>query len=358
MPAHGPRLALRYEEWPEGERRLWEQATRSSSPFDEHATRPRSAKTLTQMAKANSLWLGYLDRHGTLDPAARPGQRITIANMRSFHDELAARVASSTVASRFNDLNAVIGMLDPSADRTMLKRALRRLQRRARPTRDKRARMVAPATLLQAGLKRMQRVEDEHHAKADVKALRYLDGLIMSLLACLPNRRGTLAAMELGRHLNKQGDRYVVSFDETETKNHRAHEDELPPELTPYIDRYLDHYRLVLLRGRASTAVWISSYRGPLSEQSHYMRFRAATKEELGHELCPHLARDIAATGIATERPELVGIIPVVLDHADERPAQKHYNHARKIDASRIYGADLLEQIAEARNEESQSKEE
>src|SRR5690606_24881627 len=113
-------------------------------------------------------------------------------------------------------------------------------------------------------------------------------------------------------------------FDESETKARHDQEEELPPVLTPYIDRYLDHYRPVLLRGHQSDAVWVSTYRGALSEERLYQRFRAATLEELGIALYPHLARDIAATGTVMERPDLAGLVPLVLDHADGRTAAKH----------------------------------
>jgi len=348
VTAAGKHLALRYEDWPEGERRAWETAQRPASLFGEGTGRKRRPTTLAQMCRGYGLWLGWLQRQGLLERGGTPAARLTVKNLRGYLADLEQRVSSQTVASRFNDLNAVIRMIAPKADRTVLIRALRRLQKRARPSRDKRARMITPEALFWAGIRRMERVETERHAKRDVQAGRYRDGLIMALLACRPIRRGTLALMTLGRHLTRRGDSYVISLDESETKGGRDQEEELPRVLTPYIDHYLDHYRPVLLRGHQSDAVWISTYRDALSEESHYSRFRAATKEELGIELCPHLARDIAGTGIATERPELVGLVPLVLDHADVRTAQHHYVHARRIDASRVQGNDLLVQIAEA----------
>lgn len=352
MNRRGKRLALPYEDWPAADRRAWERAQRPAPLFWDGLVRQLSAKTLAQMRKGYGLWLGWLAREGRLDESSRPGSRITIGNLRDYLADLQGRVSSQTVASRFNDLNATIRMIDPTADRTVLMRALRKLQKRARPVRDKRARMISPEALLKAGIRRMERVETEHHAKRDVQAGRYLDGLIMALLACRPIRRGTLVAMRLHQHLTRRDDRYVILFDESETKAGRDQEEELPPALTPYIDRYLDHYRPVLLRDHQSDAVWVSAYRGPISEERLYQRFCAATLEELGVALCPHLARDIAATGTVMERPDLAGVVPLVLDHVGSRTAAKHYVHARRIHASRVQGEDLLIQIAEALEEE------
>ena len=352
MKTMGERLALAYEGWPASDRRAWERAQRPAPLFGDSTARKRSPKALAQMRKGYGLWLGWLAREKRLDEASRPGARITVENLRAVRAARQGRVSWQTVASRFNDLNAVIAMITPNADRRALMRGLRRLQGRARPSRDKRARMVTPVALFRAGLRRMERVETEHHAKRDVQAGRYRDGLIIALLACRPIRRGTLAMMRLDEHLTRRDDRYVISFDESETKGGRDQEEELPPVLTPYVERYLDHYRPVLLRGHHSEAVWVSTYRGAMSEERLYQRFRAATMEELGIALCPHLARDIAATGTVMERPDLAGLVPLVLDHEDDRTADKHYVHARKIQASRVQGEDLVIQIAEALEEQ------
>ena len=74
----------------------------------------------------------------------------------------------------------------------------------------------------------------------------------------------------------------MCSFSATETKNRRPLVAPLPSALTPYIDRYLAEIRPALLRGHVSDAFWVSTYRGPLSEQAIYTKICAATEEELG----------------------------------------------------------------------------
>jgi integrase/recombinase XerD len=109
---------------------------------------------------------------------------------------------------------------------------------------------------------------------------------------------------------------YACTFSAAETKNGRPLTAPLPLALTPYIDRYLAEIRPALLRGHVSDAFWISTYRAPLSEQSIYMKICAATEEELGIRLTPHLFRDTLATGVATDDPEHVGMVPQLLGHA------------------------------------------
>ena len=48
----------------------------------------------------------------------------------------------------------------------------------------------------------------------------------------------------------------------------------------------------------------------------------------------PHLFRDCAATSIATSDPEHVRIILSVLQHSTLRTSERHYNHARGIQAT------------------------
>lgn len=55
----------------------------------------------------------------------------------------------------------------------------------------------------------------------------------------------------------------------------------------------------------------------------------------------PHLFRDIAATSIATEIPEDVGIVRSVLGHSDMRTGERFYNQARSVSVSLAYQAAL-----------------
>jgi integrase len=185
-------------------------------------------------------------------------------------------------------------------------------------------------------------VEHEHHRKLDVRAVRYRDGLMLAILAARAFRLGNLAQMRLGKHISKVDGVYVCTFSPAETKNGRELVEPLPAALTPYIDRYLDEVRPALLRGHVSDAFWISTYRGPLSEQSIYTKICAATEDELGVRLNPHLFRDALATGIATDDPEHVRMASRLLGHADPRTTERHYIHAQAITASRRYNNVVL----------------
>jgi integrase/recombinase XerD len=344
MTKRAERLSLDVAEWPLRDRAAWAAARQPAGPLDDGGLAAGwSAKTVRQSEKGYGLWLGCLARYGLLDLDAAPGARLTRETLSLFGNELLARVAPQTAASRVRDLSVMIRALDPAADRTLVRRMQANLARRAPPSRAKRERMIAPALLFAAGLARMDRVDHEHHRKHDVRNVRYRDGLMLAILAARAFRRGNLAQMRIGEHIAKVDGVYVCAFSAAETKNGRELVEPLPAALTPYIDRYLAEVRPALLRGHVSDAFWVSTYRGPLSEQSIYTKICAATEEELGVRLSPHLFRDALATGIATDDPEHIRMASRLLGHADPRTTERHYTHAQAIIASRRYNKVVLQ---------------
>jgi integrase/recombinase XerD len=340
---HKVRLSLDDAEWPLRDQAAWAAARQPAAPLDDGGLAATwSAKTLRQAEKGYGLWLGCLARHGRLDPEVAPGARLTRETLTLFGNELLARVAPQTAASRVRDLSVMIRALDPDADRSLVRRMQANLARRAPPSRAKRERMIAPSLLFAAGLARMDRVEHEQHRKLDVRNVRYRDGLMMAILAARAFRRGNLAQMQVSQHIAKVDGVYVCAFSPAETKNRRELVEPLPAALTRYIDLYLAEVRPALLRGHICDAFWVSTYRGRLSEQSIYTKVCAASEEELGVKLSPHLFRDALATGIATDDPEHIRMASRLLGHADPRTTERHYIHAQALTASRRYNGVVL----------------
>jgi integrase/recombinase XerD len=337
------RLSLDVADWPARDRAAWAAARKPAAPLDDGGLAAGwSPKTVRQAEKGYSLWLGCLARHGRLDSDASPDARLTRETLTLFGKELLARVAPQTAASRVRDLSVMIRVLDPNADRSLLRRLQANVARRAPPSRAKRERMIAPSLLFAAGLARMDRVEHEHYRKHDVRNVRYRDGLMLAILAARAFRRGNLHGMRIGRHITRIDGVYVCTFTAAETKNRRELVEPLPEALTRYIERYLADVRPALLRGHASDAFWVSTYRRALSEQSIYLKVCAATEEELGVRLSPHLFRDALATGIATDDPEHIRMASRLLGHADQRTTERHYIHAQALTASRRYNKVVL----------------
>ena len=165
--------------------------------------------------------------------------------------------------------------------------------------------------------------------------------MIIVLLACRPVRRDNFAEMRLGQEFVKIDGRYAIALPKAQTKNHRPYDGPLDECLTPCIDRYLDHYRPILLSGLINDRVWITQLRGPLSGDRLYQILRRRTQPAFGRWISPHLFRDCAMTSLGEEQPDLVWLGMPLLHHSDHRIAGKHYNHARDSVAVRQYQASI-----------------
>jgi hypothetical protein len=77
-----------------------------------------------------------------------------------------------------------------------------------------------------------------------------------------------------------------------------------------------------------------------------YNIVRARIIAKFGKDMCVHDFRRAAATFLAMNAPEQIGLIPGVLQHASPDPGERHYNLKRTMQAFRRNAAHL----ANARN--------
>ena len=162
-------------------------------------------------------------------------------------------------------------------------------------------------------------------------------GYASPMLVAKSVRLRNLAGAKIGKNLLKIGDVYRWTFGAAETKTGEVIDALLPQRLTPYIDRWITHYRQLLLGPVASDALWISIKGQAMGRAAVYERVCVATTQELGIRINPHAFRHIVATGVAIAMPEEVRLIPFLLDHRTERTVQEHYNLADSLSASSRY---------------------
>jgi len=168
---------------------------------------------------------------------------------------------------------------------------------------------------------------------------RMRDGLLIAVLASCPVRIANLMAIEIGRHLLFDGDRYRLFFTEEETKTAHPYQAELSPALSPYIDIWLREHRRRLLAhgdGAITDRLWIDRWGKPMGEHAIRDQIEKRTRDAFGRHVWPHLARSIAATSFVDHDPDMVALVPDLLGHTDQRTAHKHYILA---DAARAHAA-------------------
>ena len=303
------------------------------------------ATTQKTVQDAYGRWLTFLGRNGWLDPDVAPAERVSPEHLRAFIADLQATVAPITVRTRITNLSEALRVMAPEADIPYLRRARARLKARATPVRDKRRQIAPIGQLFRLGLDLTENAERDDIAREIWRAAMYRDGVMIMMLACRPIRRQSFADLRLGRHLVKRETAYVIILEGSETKNHRRYEQPLPPALTAFIDRYLEVYRPRLLGGSDDDRLWISWRGKPMSDAVVYGAIVSRTKAAFGFGIPPHRFRDSAVTSMGEVNPELVWLAPALLQHADRRTAEMHYDQARDARAVGLW----QEQVRAAR---------
>jgi integrase len=329
-------------DWPEADRAAWYAALRPGDPLDEPGRLAgRDADQILKLIAAYGRWLGFLSERGIDWHSAHGIDYFTRENVAPFVARLSADLAPCTVRAYLTELTTVAQALAPDREFDVLKGATRHIWRTAKPVADKRGRLVSSRDLYDLGLDLM------HGAEARSTALQtagtFRDGLMITLLAARPMRRRNLASIEIDRQLTREGDLYWLSFPAEEIKTGRAIEFPLPRALTGPMEQYLTRYRPFLAartgrwKNEPGKALWISSDGSRLKGGRMHRGICERTQERFGRPINPHLFRDAAATSIAIEDPEHVGIVVAILGHSTIKTSERYYNQATGIDAVRRY---------------------
>jgi integrase len=176
----------------------------------------------------------------------------------------------------------------------------------------------------------------------------YRDGLIIGLLASRQLRLSNIAGLTLKRTIVQRGDAWWIQIPATETKTRDPIEAPWPEMLVPYLQTYLADHRagIAALRGSridaSRDALWLSMYGLPMTDNGIYDCVVAHTAEELGQPINPHLFRDCAVTSLAVDDPGNIGIASRLLDHRTGSTAERYYNQAGGVEASRLMQDYLL----------------
>jgi integrase/recombinase XerD len=337
VPGPEPRLHLPYAQWPAADRFLWERAMGSDDdPFADAA-----GARLANASRHNYLfaWLRFLGFLAIHEPTAldvAPAERLTIERVRPFVAHLAETNIPRSVAARVDALYQAARVMMPERDWTWLKTVKARLYRAA-PASGPTGPVITSLQLLDIG----QQLMDESTptpgtpiSKED--AVLYRDGLMIALLAFIPPRRKNLAALEIGRHLIREGNRWFVVIPGEEAKTGTPMEYLVPEFLEPYLAFYLDTVRPTLLR-HPTSALWVSSKGGGICYGAIGQIFSRHLTSRLGFRITLHDVRDAAATTWAIFAPDQIAVARDLLGHGDLRTTTKYYNRARGIEASRAH---------------------
>jgi integrase/recombinase XerD len=339
------RLQTPVQDWPAVDQVAWERALGPADPFDLTIGQARRWKprVLAGIEASYGRWLGWLAGSGQLALNEPPGQRVTRERVAAFRDALfAAGNAESTVGNRLKTLSCALKAISPDGDWQWIHRAGARISSNATLVRDPARRMQPAGEVLALGHDLIRRAEVEEGLTAKERAIMFRDGLMIAFLIQRPLRVSNLEALMLERHLEKRGRRWQLIIDHGETKSDRTMAFSWPDDLAEALEHYLAVHRPRLLhRERAvsasTSALWISARGDALARGSAAQRIGMRSGACFGRPINPHTFRHIAATTIASVRPDCVTDIQAVLSHRSSEIAEKNYNHAQTIGANARY---------------------
>ena len=140
------RRCVPLDEWPAADRQAWPVAIADGSLLADAGPAARWRQgTRDRVVQSYGRFLGYLEYYGILDRNEAPADRVFRDRVIAYGEHLMKqRCAPVTVHGYVLNLERALSVMAPDEDWQWLRRLAARLKARARPTRDKR-RKVVPA---------------------------------------------------------------------------------------------------------------------------------------------------------------------------------------------------------------------
>ena len=330
--------SLPVSEWPEADRRAWEDACRPGSRLKPGGVASYLAEvSRDDFARRYGAFLGFLERTGRLKRDAAAAAQVTLSNVEAYIADPTTRVRSVTVYNAIYKLRRAAELLAPTADFSWLAEIEKDIALMME-LQSKFDRLVFTGRLVEAGLTLV--AEAQGFASSELIGARGVrNGLMIALLALCPIRIKNFSTLEIGHTFKEVHGSWWIALPNITTKSRRPDERRVPTLLNRSIDVYLNQSRPVLMGSRPPTnALWISSTTGrPMTRKNLGTLVSKITLETLGVDVSPHLFRTAAAATAAAHGGNTPHLASAVLNHTDPRVTEEHYNRASSVGASKIY---------------------
>ena len=343
-PIDPMRRALPLAEWPVNDQEGWSAAIAEGDVFDGQGPAAHWAlRTKQTNIQHYGRWLGWLYWSGQLDPDTSPADRVTPEAVCAYNRHLAdLPVAPRTRLSMLVGLKVTIAAMAPERSWRWLQDYCNRVQRRAKPATDKRSRILPTVKIYAAALRELRSFPS---GPLDLKnSIRFRDAFMLAFLATRPVRVKNFTSITLGRHLIKIGERWLLTFDAEETKNHEPVEYFVRTALIRWLERYLAEVRPAFPGASTSRQLWFNQYGPVTSPHFVYLRIVKLTRRLLGVPINPHLLRDCAASSLARVSADMARAAAPLLGHRHFSTTERYYIQASELEASRRLNA-ILDEI-------------
>ena len=306
--------SLKFSQWPENIQNAWLAAFETRSLFAKPGRaskwRPKSGEKTKKGFGTALHWLR--SRSGITADAMEcihPEDLFTRDFVAAYVNDLKQVNSSTTVWNRIQELYDALCIMTPHLKRdhwNWLKNAWKNLRATSKSARNKLLRLKEADQLEALGMKLMQQAETapnrNYRRKEGLtdlqRALMFRDGIMITLLIRRPFRISNFYTLAIGKTILFDHNTISFTFDGIEMKNHRAFDVPFPAHLMPFIIRYIEHYRPVLLttsikaKNQPINSLWISRDGTALTEGPVRVAIYKRTKTEFGATIPPHWFRD------------------------------------------------------------------
>lgn len=340
MLAEGIPLVLKKSDWPNSDVEAWDAMFEPCDDWGEGGGLAAnwSPGTCKLRLQGYGEWLSYLQRKRPELLALPPPERTIRETVNAYFTEAMERgLRDSTIATKLSSLAEVMHAMAPEGDWTWLRNASNSFLRTSSYQDLKPLPKVTAGQVFTWAVDRLDEVRREFDAsnRPVLTAVEFRQALMVAVLMSCPVRQRALLAMTVTEHIERTDGQTVLCFKATDMKDKKARCILLHGRLEGYLLEYLEVHRPILLGGRESPMLWISSRKNDLGADSFSKYLAIYTERSFGEAFRAHKFRHVAATYIAEEMPEHAGIIADILGHAGPRTGEKYYNRAKAIKANR-----------------------
>jgi integrase/recombinase XerD len=337
MP-RGSRIMLPFASWPTEDKNRWEAAFAAGDRFDGGGSGAHlAAATRKGYQESYGRFLGFLSaKHADL-MACTPEARIDQSILAEYISWRGVSCSQGSMAIDLDHLRGALRLLCPRTDWSWLLKIIRKLAATA-PRYSQKHHLVTSDRLFALGINLMDRaIADAEVDKCPLSshALQYRDGLMISILAAIPLRSRSFAALRIGHHLKKTGELWELEIPATETKSQQPLEYPIADELSKRIDLFLDRFRDQIPGAKNHIALWPSIAERPMTADAIYVAIYRQTKKAFGFGVNLHRFRHAAASFWSTNDPANVQGVRDLLGHASFTTTERHYVMAQSRVAGR-----------------------
>lgn len=340
---------LEYVKWPVADKRLCEAAfAPAKDVFDDAGPGAHLAdRSIAQLRYTYGKFLFFLAAERAELLESTPVDRVTAKTIEAFVKWQPASCGAVTVSIYLYHLWIALKCLCPQKEWLWLLGLSKRVKARGK-AKPERHHLITSEILYALGIELMEWAQScgKLATSGRIQAA-FRDGLIIALLAAVPLRRRTLEALRVGKSLLRSGSQWELEIPAGDVKTRRSLDYSLSPELSRWIDLYVNEIRARTPSASGHDFLWVSSRGRRFRGGSIYNAVRRRTRKAFGFPVNLHRFRSAAGTFWSVRDPKNVCGVKDLLGHADFRTTEKYYIMAQ----SRVAGRTLSRIVDGLRND-------